>query len=154
MTFPSWLPTPLRWAWALVGKISPGRQARERQLREPMMADARDFSTGVHQAIMAVKDAVERPARRLSDVSVAWKAQPEVDRLVDEANARLARVHVDFGPSSEAGTAAEWAIAELRAASSVLGPGKTDLVSAAESANRAEAHLREFNESAGRAIGK
>jgi len=78
-------------------------------------------------------------------VSVVWAELPEVNRVVGEAEARLARVQLDFGPDSNAGRAADSAIVELRAAANLLRPGATDMPGSAAALDRAEQHLREFN---------
>ncbi|MGH3041813.1 MAG: hypothetical protein ACRDNG_08775, partial [Gaiellaceae bacterium] len=151
---------PLSWfgslgaraGWSRAQKWMQNREARRRQLREPMMSDARDFATGVGQAIAGVRAALRKPAERLTDVSAVWNELPEVNRLVGEAEARLARVQLDFGPDSSAATAAEAAIAELRSAAEVLRPGISDLQGAAAAAERAEQRLRTFNQAAGEAI--
>ncbi len=152
MTVPTWLFAPARWFWALMERVSEARQSWERQLREAMMAGARDFSTGVQQAIMGVKDAVEAPSRQLADISVVWAAVPEIRRLVGEAEARLARVHLGFGPESEAASAAGAAVAALRSAARNLELGGTDLEAARDAADSAATHLREFNRHAGHAL--
>lgn len=135
-----------------IGRLTAHGNERRVQLREGMMADAADFVTGVQQAVMGVRDAVQQPARQLSDVSVVWKALPELGRLVGEAEARLSRVQLDFDPDLEAGTSADAAIGELRTAVALLQVGMTDLQGAADAADRAEQHLRAFNKAAGRAI--
>jgi hypothetical protein len=123
------------------------------ELRAPMMRDAEDFVTGVQQAVMALRDAIGAPERTFSDISVIPKALPEVDRRIAEAGARSARVHLHFGPDSQAATAADAAIAELRTAAGHLGPLPLINRDAARGATkRAEKHLAEFNRAAAGAI--
>src|SRR5439155_11314847 len=98
MTSPTVVLTPVRWLWTIVKRLSESHEAEKRQHREEMMEAADEFAIGVQQAITGVRDALQRPARELADVSVVWKAQPEVMRLVGEAEARLARVGRIFEP--------------------------------------------------------
>jgi hypothetical protein len=144
----------LRALGSATRKLIAPRAARRQQLREAMMSDAADFATGVRQALMSVRDAVQLPARQLADVSVVWEAPPEVKRLVDEAEARLSRVEIDFDADSTASREAEAAMRELRGAVDLLQGQRPNLPLAAEAADRAEERLRGFTNAAGEAIRK
>jgi hypothetical protein len=143
---------PARWVWSIVRRATESHEAGKRQLRQEMMDAARDFTTGVQQAIMGTRETLQRPARELSDVSVVWNAQPGVERLVGEAEARLARVQLAFGPASATGFAANAAVKDLSRAARLLGMMSNDLEGAARAADNAESYLREFNAEAYRAV--
>jgi hypothetical protein len=83
-----------------------------------------DFGTGLGQATMAVRDAVEA-FERLGvlvdpDEGTLYEGlgDPlgEAHRVVDEVEARLPRVQMAFGPKSAVGSAAAEGVAELREA--------------------------------------
>jgi hypothetical protein len=105
--------------------------ARAEQWRDRLVRAADDFSTGAMQAMLALRDALVAARhgdlkRQVEEVDGAWSheyvselptviaAVRELERRVDEAHARLARVHLLFGETSEAGRAADAVIEALR----------------------------------------
>jgi hypothetical protein len=95
------------------------RFEREEAWRSRMLSAADDFATGALQALMKVESngawfwlSHEGDDSFLSPAEV--DAMGEADRLVDEARARLARVHLLYGASSETGRAASDLVSALR----------------------------------------
>ena len=65
-----------------------GRLRRSEQLRERMILGCDDFATGVRQGVITVRDILT--PTELTDSSSVWERAPEAQRLVGEAEARLA----------------------------------------------------------------
>jgi hypothetical protein len=84
----------------------------------------------------------------LSDVSVVWNMADEARRLAEEAEARLAGVHLLLGPDSDAGKAADRATKELRAAADnlFLGAGTSNIAAASELPATTTDALADFNQ--------
>lgn len=84
------------------------RHEREDQLRGRMVDAADDFATGMRQArtaLLHARDAIHAGNHRLR-----LQYLDESARLIDEASARLARVHLLFGTGSGAGESGTVAI--------------------------------------------
>jgi hypothetical protein len=116
---------------AIVATWLRGRHERAEAWRDRLVPAADDFATGVVQALLAGRDAKragERaleearmgeatlPGGVLADVPSVKHAVSELERLSDEAHARLARVQLLFGSTSDAGKAADEAVTMLRRA--------------------------------------
>lgn len=138
---------------ALGGALLQGRREREGQLRTLIVESAHDFATGILQAIMGVRDALEAPRRQIADQSAIWAAEPEARRRADEAEARLARVHLLVGPDTDTGRAAQTAVDQLvEAVDALLPAAGTDEEKAERALRVARDRLRAFEIAAGRAI--
>ena len=133
----------------LVGTVlSPRLQlasARRQRLREERINAAHEFTTKCRQAKAGVDDAVAAPSREMADASAMWKAAPEADRRIGEADAALARVLLFFGPTSDTGRAAVDAMERLVSAGKDVHAAGQGWRSARDHAAAAEAALARFN---------
>jgi hypothetical protein len=111
-----------------------GKHQRAEAWRDRLVRAADEFGTGVLEAIMSLRDAnlaidgviaeQESGARPAgippSEVDEAKAALVELDRRVDDAHARFARLQILFGVAAESTRAGESAIVALRSGSGAL----------------------------------
>jgi hypothetical protein len=120
---------------AIGGAWLHGSLENREQWRDRLVKAADDFATSVLQALLALRDAqgVVHDAQTTQDLKVdpsnvesildlreVAESIKELDRRVDEAHARLARVQLLFGLKSKAGKAAADCVLTLRGGAGAL----------------------------------
>lgn len=103
-----------------------GRSQREEAWRSRLVLAADEFVTGLTQALIGLADALASATREEIEQDLAEDSQSvfdsaevtaavaESNRTTDEVHARLARIHLLFGPTSETARQADMAILGLR----------------------------------------
>jgi hypothetical protein len=116
----------------IIVRVMQSRHERAEAWRDRLVPAADDLATGILQAILAVRDAVgvahgaesdqdlevepDKKVPSILDLPEVQEANAELERRVDEAHARLARVQLLFGVQSPAETAAADCVRALRKA--------------------------------------
>ncbi len=139
---PAWATVLLAVVTALIGgsvgaigaRWLQGRHQRAEAWRDRLVPAADDFGTGVLQAILAVRDARRVVGDVLSEQEIGERppgkspldfddvkaALTELERRIDVAHARLARVQILFGVDEPPTTEGESAILALRRGTTAL----------------------------------
>jgi hypothetical protein len=150
---------------AVLGKLIEDRSERARDFRTWRLTAAADYTTGVHQALLALRnghDALMKHGGARADGHIevrdpeTQKIRPEIERpleeaqdRVDDAHSRLGRIHILFGAESASGRSAAEAIENLRKASQALnGWPVPDLTTYKEAFDWAHEKHDEFNREA------
>ncbi len=126
------------------------RHEREDQLRGRMVDAADDFATGVRQARTALLHA--QNAIHEGQAQQRMQSLAEGARLIDEASARLARVHLLFGNGSTAGESGTVAVSLMSSLLDELKEETVDTMHRSHDWGRLRDVLSLFNRAALRSI--